>query len=76
MSLKESIAAIIFDYEGENYLRPSEEDASKIAEKILTRLNFHPVEDINENYHPETDEASEVSLNWEMEFDEDEDIRF
>ena len=37
---KESIAAIIFDYEGEDYERPHEEDCHAIAEEIMEFLGI------------------------------------
>ncbi len=40
ISYKEMIASIIFDFEGEDYVRPHEEDCHALAEKILEALQI------------------------------------
>ena len=38
---KEHIASIIFDFEGENYKRPSKEDCHKIADEIMEKCSLY-----------------------------------
>jgi len=40
VEIKERIASIIFDYEGEDYERPHEEDCHAIAEEIMSALGL------------------------------------